>query len=96
MFQINSRKVNSNQKRTSLENILWFIENYLPQKKNRSSRKEFRLDNLESETIKYVKKFASLRSKSLTKDLANTKVTFTIGSWALPYLRILKRTGLLK
>jgi len=96
VFQINSRKVNSNQKRTSLENILWFIENYLPQKKNRSSRKEFRLDNLESETIKYVKKFASLRSKSLTKDLANTKVTFTIGSWALPYLRILKRTGLLK
>ena len=96
MFQINSRKVNSNQKRTSLENILWFIENYLPQKKNRSSRKEFRLDNLESETIKYVKKFASLRSKSLTKDLDNTKVTFTIGSWALPYLRILKRTGLLK
>ncbi len=96
MFQINSRKVNSNQKRTSLEHILWFIENYLPQKKNRSSRKEFRLDNLESETIKYVKKFASLRSKSLTKDLANTKVTFTIGSWALPYLRILKRTGLLK
>ena len=96
MFQINSRKVNSNQKRTSLEHILWFIENYLPQKKNRSSRKEFRLDNLESETIKHVKKFASLRSKSLTKDLANTKVTFTIGSWALPYLRILKRTGLLK
>ena len=96
MFQINSRKENSNQKRTSLEHILWFIENYLPQKKNRSSRKEFRLDNLESETIKYVKKFASLRSKSLTKDLANTKVTFTIGSWALPYLRILKRTGLLK
>ncbi len=96
MFQINSRKVNSNQKRTSLEHILWFIENYLPQKKNRSSRKEFLLDNLESETIKYVKKFASLRSKSLTKDLANTKVTFTIGSWALPYLRILKRTGLLK
>jgi len=96
VFQINSRKVNSNQKRTSLENILWFIENYLPQKKNRSSRKEFRLDNLESETIKYVKKFASLRSKSLKKDLANTKVTFTIGSWALPYLRILKRTGLLK
>ena len=78
MFQINSRKVNSNQKRTSLEHILWFIENYLPQKKNRSSRKEFRLDNLESETIKYVKKFASLRSKSLTKDLANTKVTFTL------------------
>jgi len=96
VFQINSRKVNSNQKRTSLEHILWFIENYLPQKKNRSSRKEFLLDNLESETIKYVKKFASLRSKSLTKDLANTKVTFTIGSWALPYLRILKRTGLLK
>ena len=96
MFQINSRKVNSNQKRTSIDHILWFIENYLPQKKNRAFRKEFRLDNLESETIKHVKKFASLRTKSLTDDLANTKVTFTIGSWALPYLRILKRTGLLK
>ena len=96
MFQINSRQLNTHQKKSTLNHILWFIENYLPQKKNRSSRKEFRLDNLESETIKYVKKFASLRSKSLTKDLANTKVTFTIGSWALPYLRILKRTGLLK
>ena len=79
-----------------LETILWFIENYLPQKKKRSSHSEFRLDKFESFTIKTIKKFASRRSKSLGGDFCDTKVTFTIGNWALPYLNLLKRIKLLK
>ena len=34
-----------------LDQVLWFVENYLPQKKNRASRKELRLDTLETETL---------------------------------------------
>ncbi len=96
MFQKKSTKLKHSQNKSTLDQVLWFVENYLPQKKNRTSRKELRLDTLEAETISQIKKFASMRSKSLTEELTNTKVTFTVGSWALPYLNLLKRTGLLK
>ena len=96
MFPKKSTKLKNYQNKSTLDQFLWFVENYLPQKKKRASRKELRLDTLEAETIKQIKKFASVRSKSLTEDLNNTKVTFTVGSWALPYLNLLKRSGLLK
>ena len=84
------------QDKTILDSILWFIENYLPQKKKRSSHSEFRLDKFESFTIKKIKNLASYRSKSLGGDLYNTKLTFTVGNWAIPYLNLLKRIKLLK
>ena len=84
------------QVKTVLESILWFIENYLPQKKKKSSYSEFRLDKFESFTINKIKKVAFVRSKSLGEDLSDTKVTFTVGNWALPYLNLLKRIKLLK
>lgn len=96
MSQINSRQLNTHQKKSTLNHILWFIENYLPQKKNRASRKELHLANLEAEAIRLIKEFAFLRSKSLKEDFSQKKVTFTIGSWALPFLKTLKRTGILK
>ena len=85
-----------NQDKTMLDNILWFIENYLPQKKKKSTHSELRLDKFESFTIKKIKELASNRSKSLRGDLSNTKITFTVGNWALPYLNLLKRIKLLK
>ena len=96
MFQKKSAKLKQSPSKSTLDQVLWFVENYLPQKKNRASRKEFPLETLEASTINRIQKFASVRSKSLTEDLTNTKVTFTIGNWALPYLNLLKRTGLLK
>ena len=84
------------QDKTILDSILWFIENYLPQKKKRSSQEEFSLDKFESFTIKKIKKLASTRSKSLRGDLGNSKITFTVGNWALPYLYFLKKIKLLK
>jgi len=96
MFKKKSTKLKQFQNKSTLDQVLWFVENYLPQKKNRASRKELCLDTLEAETINQIQKYASERSKSLTEDLTNTKVTFIIGSWALPYLNLLKRTGLLK
>ena len=83
------------QNDTMLDKILWFIENYLPQKKKKSNG-DFNLDKFESLTIHKIKKLASNRSKSLRGDLSNTTLTFTVGNWALPYLNFLKRIKLLK
>ena len=81
---------------TILDNILWLMENYLPQKKKRSSKSELGLDKFESMTINKIKKLAYERSKSLRGDLSNASLTFTVGNWALPYLKFLKRIKLLK
>ena len=81
---------------TILDNILWFIENYLPQKKKRSSHAELSLDKFESFTIRKIKKLAFDRSKSLRGDLSTTRLIFTVGNWALPYLNFLKRIKFLK
>tara|TARA_Y100000589_G_scaffold126529_1_gene120553 strand:+ start:61 stop:351 length:291 start_codon:yes stop_codon:yes gene_type:complete len=96
MSQKKSTHTKNHQNETFLNNILWFIENYLPQKKKRSSHSELSLDKFESFTIKKIKKLASDRSKSLKGDLSNTTLTFTVGNWALPYLMFLKRIKLLK
>ena len=84
------------QNETILDNILWLIENYLPQKKKKSSQSEFSLDKFESMTINKIKKLAYDRSKSLRGDLSNASLTFTVGNWALPYLKFMKRIKLLK
>jgi len=91
-----SNHLKSYQEKTILDNVLWFIENYLPQKKKRLSREEFRLDKLESEIIKKFRKLAYTRSQSLNGDLSNTKITFTVGNWALPYLNLLKKIKFIK
>ena len=54
-----------------LDTILWLIENYLSQKKLRSSLAELSLDKFESMTIIKIKKLANDRSKSLRGDLSN-------------------------
>ena len=96
MSQKKSTHKKNYENATILDNILWLIENYLPQKKKRSSNTEFSLDKFESSTINKVTKLATNRSKSLRGDLRNTTLTFTVGNWALPYLNFLKKIKLLK
>ena len=96
MTQKKSTDKKKYQENTLLDNILWFIENYLPQKKKRSSHSKLSLDKYESFTIKKIEKFALNRSRSLQGNLINTTVTFRVGSWALPYLNYLKRIKLIK
>ena len=96
MSKKKSTKIKQSQNKLTLDQVLWFVQYCLPQKKKQDSRKELLMDTLEAKTINQIKKFASVRSKSLSEDFTNTKVTFTVGSWALPYLNLLKRTGLLK
>ena len=81
---------------TLLDNILWFIENYLPQKKKRSSPAKISLDKFESFTFQKIKNLTSNRSKVFKGDLKKMTLTFTIGNWSLPYLKFLKIIKLLK
>ena len=96
MSQKKSTYTKSYENETILDNILWLMENYLPQKKKRSSKSELTLDKFESITINKIKKLAYERYKSLRGDLNNASLTFTVGNWALPYLNFLKRIKLLK
>jgi len=75
---------------------LWLIENFLPQKKKRSSYAELSIDKFESITINKIKKLFYHRSKSLRGDLSNASLIFTVGNWALPYLKFMKRIKLFK
>ena len=96
MSQKKSTHPKNYQNEIILDNILWFIENYLPQKKKRSSHLEPFLYRFQSFNIQKFKKLASERSKSFRGDLNNTSLIFTVGNWALPYLNFLKRIKLLK
>ena len=96
MFKKKNKKIKTAPNKSNLEQVLWFIENYLPQKKDRGVQKKLYVDNLEVETIKIFSKLASTRSKTLFPTTKNTTISFTIGNWALPYLKLLKKIGIAK
>ena len=96
MFQDEYKQFKASPKTSKLDQVLWFIENYLPQKKDRTFQKKLYIDNLEAKTIKQFLKLGSFRSKSLIPTTKNTKITFTFGNWALPYLKFLKKIGIFK
>ena len=96
MFKKKNKKIKTAPNKSNLEQVLWFIENYLPQKKDRGVQKKLYIDNLEAETIKKFSKLASIRSKRLFPSTKNTTISFTFGNWALPYLKVLKKIGIAK
>ena len=96
MFKIKSKHIKTYQKKSKSDHFFWFLENYLPQKKSMAERQEFSLGKLGVDTINQILKFASILSKSLKPISSNTKVSFTLGSWALPYLKLLKQIGSFK
>ena len=96
MFKKKHKRLNNLPDKSKLDQVLWFIENYLPQKNNRDVQKKLYIDNLEAETIKIFSKIASIRSKSLLPTTKNTTISFTFGNWALPYLKLLKKIGIAK
>ena len=65
MFKKKNLRFNNLPNKSKLDQVLWFIENYLPQKKNRGVQKKLYMDNLEAETIKKFSKLASICSKTL-------------------------------
>ena len=96
MFKKKNKKIKTAPIKSNLEQVLWFMENYLPQKKNRGVQKKLYVDNLEVETIKIFSKLASTGSKTLFPTTKNTTISFTFGKWALPYLKLLKKIGIAK
>ena len=96
MFKKKYNQFNNSTNKTKLKQVLWFIENYLPQKKDRGVQKKLYVDNLEAETIKKFSKLASQHSKTLFPTTKNTTISFTFGNWALPYLKFLKKIGIAK
>ena len=96
MFKEKNEQIKTSPNKSNLDQVLWFIENYLPQKKDRGIQKKLYRDNLEAETIKIFSKLASTRSKSLLPTTKKTTISFTFGNWALPYLKLLKKIGIAK
>ena len=96
MFKKKNKQIKTSSYKSDLDQVLWFIENYLPQKKDRGVKKNLYMDNLEAETIKKFSKLASMRSKTLLPITKNTTISFTFGNWALPYLKLLKKIGIAK
>ena len=96
MFKKKYKQIKTSPDKSNLDQVLWLIENFLPQKKNRGVQKKLYMDNIEVETIKIFSKLASTRSKTLLPTTKNTIISFTFGNWALPYLKFLKKIGITK
>ena len=96
MFKKKNKQIKTLHNKSNLDKVLWIIENYFPQKKDRGVNKKLYMDNLEAETIKLFSKLASTRSKTLLPTTKNTTISFTFGNWALPYLKLLKKIRIAK
>ena len=96
MFKKKNKQIKTLPNKSNLDQVLWFIENYLPQKKDRVVQKKLYMDNLEAEIIKKFSKLANLRSKTLFPTTNKRTISFTFGSWALPYIKLLKKIGIAK
>ena len=94
MFKNKYKQFNNSPNKSKLDQVLWFIENYLPQKKDRGVQKTLYVNNLEAKTIKQFSKLAALHSKILLPSTKITTISFTFGDWALPYLKLLKKIGI--
>nr|WP_075438906.1 hypothetical protein [Prochlorococcus marinus] len=96
MFKKKNKQIKTSPNNSNLDQVLWFIENYLPQKKDRGIQKKLYMDNLDVKTIKIFSKLASTSFKALLPTTKNTTISFTFGNWALPYLKLLKNIGITK
>ena len=65
MFKKKYKQFNNSSNKSSLDQVLWFIENYLPQKKDRGVQKNLYMDNLEADTFKKFSKLATVLSKTI-------------------------------
>ena len=96
MFKGQSKQLKNSPNKSKLDHVLWFIENYFPQKKDRGIKKKFHLDHQDAETISRFSKLVSLLSKRTFPTTKNMIISFTFGNWALPYLKLLKKIGIAK
>ena len=96
MFKKKNKQIKTSPNKSNLDQVLLFIENYLPQKKDRGFQKKMYMNNLEAKTFKKFSKLNSLLFKTLSSSTKNTTISFTFGNWTLPYLKLLKKIGIAK
>ena len=82
--------------KSKLDQALWLIENYLPQKNNRATYKELRMNTIEEKKIIQNKRLLSTYSSPIKSKQRNLNISLTFGNWALPLLKIFKLTRVLK
>ena len=46
MLKKKNKQIKTSPNKSNLDQVLWFIENYLPQKKDRGLQKKLYMDNL--------------------------------------------------
>ena len=64
MFEKKYKQFNNSLNKSRVYQVLWFIENYLPQKKDRGIPKKLYIDNSEANTVKKFSKLASICFKT--------------------------------
>ncbi len=96
MFKGSFKQSKHFHKKSKIDKFLWIVENFLPQKKKRTIRKGMLINNLKANNMKKNQNLVFVVSKILTITLNKNKVLFSFGNWALPYLKIVNRKGLLK
>ena len=96
MFKKKYKQLNKLSNKSKLDQVLWFIENYLPQKKDRGVQTKLYVDNLEADTIRQFSKLAALRSKTLLPSTKTKTISFTFGNLVLPYFKLIKKIGIAK
>ena len=87
MFKKKYKQFNNSPRKSKLDQVLWFIQNYLPQKKYRGVQKKMYIDNLEAKTFKKSSKLNSLSFKTISSYTKNTTISFAFGNWALLSLK---------
>ena len=78
--------------KSKLDQALWLIENYLPQKNKRASHKELKMNTIEEKKIIQNKRLLSAYLKPKKSKQTNFKISLTLGKWAIPYLKFLNLT----
>ena len=96
MFKKKYKQFSNSNNKSKLDQFLWFIENYLPKKKDRGTQKKLYIGDIGEGFIKQFSKLTSLFSKTLLPTKKNTTISFTFGDWALSYLKLLKKIGTAK
>ena len=96
MFKKKNKQIKTSSNKSNFDQVLWLIENYLPQKKNRGVQNKLYMDNLKAENIKIFSELTSIGSKTLLPTTKNMTISFAFGNWALPYLKLLKKIGIAK
>ena len=96
MFKKKNKQIKTSSNKSNLDQVLWFIENFFPQKKNRGFQINLHMDNIGAETIKKFSKLAFIPSKTLLPITKKTTISFTSGKWDLPHLKFLKKIVIAK